>query len=563
MFTEACFFKNCAAAEQGTLVVLPKWMAKEYLKNTAKFGVPLMWQEGFRGNLAEFGLFTEYVQANYLLTDLGTFCVNSFTSQVKQTRYSIFRPDETIFAFFRDNDGLNANKKFGKYKCLLDEPKTTAKGTVYNDCFTGTLVRYSKEPDKVYSFDDITFTLKHISCGSIDDIGLDTAPDLYILVFGWINDRCIENEQRWPDYDTRKNGGSAFDIVYEGKTVTKEHAKNSSVFYKFPRIRGGDKLTFTIYPKDYDPVSDNDSLGQFDIALDIETGWGVKEDFLTEADRTSRMTDESGLAVRYNEMYLTKSYGDNRGGRKNIKLSFEISCGELYTAEEVQKLLKENYRKYGYWAVDNFGSSNGLSSNEFDRALHTNTGAWYDWILHFWDEIWFQAAKKSYSGKEGNCFGLSTEAIFAVNGGSYSLPLNRWLPFSAERRKEMADYGVEYDMESGYFFPNSFPEAQGKTPTEINNLRYQREQLRYASSSDDLDPGFFQLIRERHLYQLGWAHVNWIVDAAISGMLFNPFHAFQEIQKFLKRDKYCLVNCFSPGGHTMVAYDVKRVGTED
>ncbi len=584
-FTEAMFCKGCKPEEQQPTIVLPIWVAEEYLKSPDNYGVPTAYQVGYKGNILDGFVVKEYVTAGYLFTDSVTVCCNTYriglkAGQVMQELHKWFIPDEKIFSYFKANNGLNAvgDEPYGPYKCLIAELKTTSKNVRYHDCANGVLIHFPDDPDdKICGFTEIKIELNHIHAKKIND-GTNESPELYIEVTPYRNGKAIQPEKRWPDYSARKHGGSSFDIVYEGNAVTSEHKEGDPVFYSFPRIHGADKLQLCIFPFDYDKVTKNDSLGRIDICLDIETGWGIHSDFLTPYDRVSRIDANSGTIVHYDGMYLTKSYGDNRGGRENFGLNFSISCGE------VKYDLDSFFRKYGYWAVDNFKSAVSLSKAEFNKAFHANTGHWYDWILHFWDEIWFQAAKNDYDGSEGNCFGLSTEAMLSLHGaGNYRLPLNDWTPFSKSKKKAMEEWGVKYDMEKGcYFYTNEYPKksyynekyneiikaynnkeiSEKEKDEKINDLWQERDQ-RYLSTSDELEKGFFDNIRERHLYQLGWDHVNMIVNLAVDRVLFSPKTSFQRIIELLRKEKYCLVNCFSPGGHTVLAYGTERVRGED
>lgn len=533
-FTNAVFIKRCRANEQAPLIILPRWVAERLFSNISDWGFPTDYVEGYRGNIRGDYSVKHYVMANYLFTDNGVVCCNVIQKE-DGTRYDAFIPDPDIFAYFMDQMGLNskAAEPFGPYKCITGPRKVTAKGTVYHDCAEGVLVYYSKDSEKnekkIYGFTYIKITLSQISAAKIDDGWFDDTPELYIEVTSYRNGKEVYPKKRWPEYSARKHGGSTLRIIYEGDVVTEEHKEGHNVFYTFPRIHGADKLHMKIHPCDYDEVTKNDALGSFEINLDIESGWGILSDFLTEEDRKDRVDTKSELNVDYIGMYLTSSYGDNRGGRKNIQLNFSISRGEI------EYDLDSYFRKYGYWSVDNFKTKEPVSHDLFNRTFHANTNHWYDWILHFWDKVWYEAAKSdSYNGSGGHCFGLSTEALFCLKGsGNFTMPLNDLKLFSQSKEQKLASSGI-----------NPYADGAGI----------------YIADSSELNTGFFQTIREKHLYQLGWAHINMVVDKAINGSLFNPATAFSDIADVLKKDKYCLVNLFGGSeAHSVLAYGEKVV----
>jgi len=571
-FTAAVMFKGCRPNEHKPVVVLPAWVADEYLKSPDAYGVPQGYQQGYRGNLRDDFAVNEHISADYLIASRATLCCNTYSRRRRDDRRECFVPDPDIFEFFKSNNGLHSGgpDPFGPYKCLVSPLKTTGQGTRYHDCAEGVLVRYPADPaKKVCGYTEIKITLKQISAAKINDGPGNDSAELYIEVTPFRNEVELLPEKRWPDYSARKHGGSLFTIRYEGRAVTDDHKEGENVFYSFPRLRGADKLRLRVLPFDYDKVTKNDPLGRIDIRLDIDTGWGLRDDFLTADDRLSRTTSHSGTVVNYDGMYLTQSYGDNRGGRKNIQLNFSISSGQApYT-------LDDYFRKYGYWSVDNYKSDPGLSKDEFNRAFGANTNHWYDWILHFWDEVWYQAARADYSGAEGNCFGLSAEAILSLHGaGNYRLPLNDWILYSPDKRKELEDNGVSFGPD-GFSFLTSYPnkaqhdaELQAiadpiKRQERSNEIWAMRRNMRYVSTSNELEQGFFQNVRQKHLYQLGWNHVCMAVNRAIDGSLLSPTTSFKNIIQLLEKEKYCLVNCFSPGGHTVLAYGWERLHGQD
>ena len=548
---------------------------EEYLKNYSYYGLIKDYIEGYEGRDEELvprdfedrpqydyhkrpvsGFFTGdyvkvYVKVTYLIAENAIISFINKTYEDKTTKNEFFKVDPDIFNYLKDNGGLDPVYKdpelntivpYGKYKYFTSPAMGTAKATIYHNCHKGVIAKYLRKGNTgnskydIRGFTEIKVYLCHINVGKIDDWDDENA-ETYIEVSTYKNSIQIVENQRWPDYSTRKHGKRDFDIIYEGKHVDAYHTGN--VHYDFRISDGMDSIHLNIRPYDRDEYSDNDSLGCYDFYLDINSGWGVYSNFLTDDDLVSFVPDFAGAYNTYNGVYLTESYGDNRGGRKNIKLDMKIE------GRKVPYDLNENFRKYGYWSTENFKANTDISSDFFNGVFHASTGNWYDWILHFWDEVWLEVAKKSFSGRSGLCFGLSVEALLAIHGRSvYTLPLNNLNLYSEKKIQALADKGYA-PSENGFDIIDSskLPSTKASDP-------------RYLEYSDEVKEGFFDSIRRRHLYQLGWEHVNYMIDKAIIGSLFEPKVAFPDIIHLLDRDGYCIVNLFGAldGGHSVLAY---------
>ena len=580
LFDRFTLFKAEKIDVCGKVIIIPNGtgIVEEYLHNYSKYGLIKDYLQGYEGNQVKrdfscFPMFgssshknykptriTTHISSSYLITDNVILCCIVKTKEDKTSEHEIFPADPDIFKYLKNNGGLEPKYKdtekntlvpYGEYKCIISPPKTTAKGTIYQNCLNGVIVKYYNKEKKVNAgdkseydirgFTDIKVFLCHISSGKIDDFGTDHSAELYITVSVYRNDQALCEGERWPDYDTRKAGKSEFDIIYEGKHVDGDHTGN--VHYDFNDLKGEDRLHLKILPYDFDKASKNDSLGRFDLYLDIDTGWGLYSNFLHDDDLIGIEPDYVGAYNIYNGIYLTESYGDNRGGRKNIKLNIRIQ-GKTLPYD-----LSENFRKYGYWSTDNFKSNAKFTHELFNTVFHASTGNWYDWILHFWDDVWYEIAESEFTGKKGLCFGLSTEALMAIHGRSvYPLPLNNLNLYSDKKIQNLASKGYAPSI-NGFDIIDKDLIPKNSDPRKLED-------------SDEVKEGFYETIRKRHLYQLGWEHVNYMIDKAIIGSMFEPLIAFPDITHLLDRDGYCLVSLFGSGGHTVLAYgyDVNKNG---
>lgn len=422
--------------------------------------------------------------------------------------YSIsraFEVEKDIFNYLIQHDVINPRKNYGKYKYPKATYTKTSKGVIYHNCLYGVIAKYSDTV--IRGFTDFKIVLNSIKSGSINDGVGDRTAEMYIEVNLKRNNQNIVSSQRWPEYDKHKHGGSSFSIIYEGNRADSSHPKGTNVYYAFDNMQGEDLIYFHVKVYDWDKCSGNDYLGSYTINFDINTGWGLVKDILTTSQRGGFSQNTSYTSAIYSEMYLMHQGSDNRNGLQNIKLTFRVETSH----EPVN--IDEYFRKYAYWSIDNYTTNGSIDRSTFNTVFHANSGKWYDWLIHTWDSIWFEIVKANFSGEKGQCFGLSNEALHAIHGNSsYNIPLNEWIVAN-----------------------------NGSAET-------------YVGTISNVKSTFGNLIREKHLYQGGWKHVQMIIDKAINGTLLNPTTAFRDIKSILSRDKYCLVNLFGNGGHTVLAY---------
>lgn len=484
------------------VLILQSAIASYYLSNYSRLscGAVLNVYEGYKDSKTEVFYFECTKKTICLICGVSGSGTNK-----KYAVNSAFEVYKEIFNYLVQQDVLNSRNNYGKYKYPKASYSTTSKGVVYQNCLYGVIVRYA--PSVVRGFTDFKIVLNNIKSGSINDGGSDRSAELYIETYIKRNNRDIVSSQRWPEYEKRKHGDSYLDLIYEGSRSDGTHPKGSNVYYSFDNMQGEDLIYFHVKVYDWDKYTGNDYLGSYTINFDVNTGWGLVKDVLTSSQRGSySQTTDYSRAV-YSEMYLMHQGSDNRNGLQNIKLTFRVeSTGETVNIDDY-------FRQYGYWSISNYSTTGSIDRSMFNTVFHANSGKWYDWLVHTWDSIWFEIVRDNFSGEKGQCFGLSTEALYAIHSASsYSTPLNKWIVAN-----------------------------NGQVCTWVNSIK-------------DVKSTFANLIREKHLYQGGWKHVQMIVDKAIDGSLLNPTAAFRDIKSILSRDKYCLVNLFGNGGHTVLAY---------
>lgn len=477
-------------------------IASYYISNYSRLscGALLNFYEGYKDSRTE----VFYLECSKKVICL--ICSASGTTTNKSYTISkAFEVEKDIFNYLMQHDVINPRKNYGKYKYPKTTSVKTTKGVVYQNCLCGVIAKYSDTV--IRGFTDFKIVLNSIKAGSINDGWGDHTAELYIETNIKRNNQNIVSSQRWPEYDKHKHGGSSFSIIYEGSRADSTHPKGTNVYYAFDNMQGEDLIYFHVKVYDWDKCTGNDYLGSYTINFDINTGWGLVKDILSASQRGGFSQNTSYTSAIYSEMYLMSQGSDNRNGLKNIKLTFRVETSH----EPVN--IDEHFRKYAYWSIDNYSATGSISRSMFNTVFHANSGKWYDWLIHTWDAIWFEIVKANFSGENGQCFGLSNEALHAIHSNSsYTIPLNEWI--------------VAND---------------GKVQTKVGTI-------------NDVKSTFGTLIREKHLYQGGWKHVQMVIDKAINGNLLNPTAAFRDIKSILSRDKYCLVNLFGNGGHTVLAY---------
>ncbi len=451
----------------------------------------------------------ETVSYFYLPCTAYTLCMKEATTRwnsgVEQYQVVfITAMPETIYSYFVKKDGINKEKNYGEYKYPLGTVKETRSGTVYQAFHKGVIMKPKYKA--VTGLINWRATLINIEADTIDDGIGDHTPELYIVVDIVRNGEVIIKQQRWPNYSVARHGHNRFDIIYQGSRVKAECPEGTSVYYDIPNIRPDDVIKLNVGVYDYDSVSRNDFLGRYTFYFDIETGWGLVEDYLKSTPpnllRQGFEGSDNSTQASYIKAYLMREGDDNEGGRDNIQFSFRLN-GEQEPYE-----LDSYFRKYGFWSMRNFSFGKQISEACFNRVYHAQTGEWYDHVIHLIDCEWYKLVSRYFSPEEGHCFGLALEALTAINRKSiYSLPL----------------YHVQ----------------------------------RNASTKADLDKGFCSVIEEKHIYQAGWEHMKMVAMKILKGQCWNPVYSFEDIRRILDRDKYCLVNlCESDTGgyHTVLGY---------
>ena len=402
---------------------------------------------------------------------------------------------------FRKHFHLNREK----LQYPVDDQKSGAGNTTYQNFKGGVIVRYGDGTVRVHT--SLTYTLSHIRSWKIDDGYNDEEAELYIKEIVDYNGKLLANQRRWPDEKDSKHGKTSFDIVY-GSNSSK---KGKNVSHEIPVLQGEDVITMSIGVYDYDSTNKDDLLGSFYFIFDISNGWGLDKVIDAAADSSRIMGDQTV----YNGVHLTNIH-DGVDYASRIKLDFSVS-------EPVPYDLDSFFTKYGFWPIKNFSTTGELDretyNSVFSDSLHETR--WYDYIANPFADGWFSIVKGYCGGKGGLCFGMSLEALRAIHGRSvYQLPLNTKSLYITE--------GIQYQ--------------------KVDHDTY-------------VEPGFCNIVRRDHLYQLGMKHVYHCYDCAIRGEMFSPFAAFRGIVNALSKDKYCLVNLW--GGkrngkdlaHTVLAYD--------
>lgn len=521
-----------------------------YQKRFNEFGAIDSSFDGYDSSLAGSDWVTSNIKCTYYHCQKAIFCYYKSISKFTANEYKIITMDPDIFEYFINSDGLNESEKYGKYLYPEAEPLIkvrSGKSFTYQD-FRGGVIYKTKNSNagninasySVFGCSDVRITLSEIVAhGDIYDYGYRDA-ELYIKVFIGRNEKYnIVNEKRWPD--NADNGGTGFYIRYSKNSADKEHPMHSSVYYDIPNIHGSDIIYFHVKVYDYDPVSDNDYLGSYTLTLDMSSGWGILEDPIPDAAKDG-FENTNNIAI-YHALHLMHQGSDNRHGAQNIRFTFRIQ-NQIKNVD-----IDQYFRRYAYWAIDNFRAkdyvldANGiiqtdkkgdpiikdlpLSRSMYNSVFHANSGKWYDWILNFWDSVWYYLVRDQFGGEGGLCFGLSTAAMESIHGyGRYPIPLDDWYPDAKNP-----------------------PNATGK-PNYHNNHTY------YS----DVMPYFADMIRRRNIYQGGWEHVKHFMDMLFDGVALIPPTAFSRIKKLLRSDKYCLVNLFENTdkdkgyAHTVIAY---------
>ena len=447
---------------------------------------------------------------NYTLCSLKT-SINK-TVDSSSTNYSFVSAMPTdIFNYFVDKGGLDAQKNYGDYKFPCSCTKKTRSNIQYQNFNRGVILKYPNKP--VLGILDLKIVLINVNAGEIDDAGLNRVPDLFIEVYLKHNSTYIRKKERWPTYSVKKYRESNLDIIYEESRADKtSHLEGSNVYYVLENLKGEDNINLRVRVCDYDTISHNDMLGTYNLDFDIEKVWGLIQD--------NYSTNFYHSQVLYSEIHPDILGEDNENGKENIRFTFRIEC------KQDDFDLSENFRKYGFWSIDNYKTHQLISRDCFNTVFSSQRERWYDWGFRILDSVWFCITKFCFSPKNGNCFGLSLEALGILNGnGIYGLPLLN-LPVYSDPIQE--------------------------------NLKLSNSVYIEDIDKENLTQGFVNRIEQKHIYQAGWQHMLMVIHKIAKGNLFIPSLAINDIISMLDKYKYCLVHLLSfESCHTVLAYGVR------
>ncbi len=347
----------------------------------------------------------------------------------------------------------------------------------------------------------------------VDTDGSDGSAELYIRATVKFNDHVLLNNKRFPD-----GGGTS-------KNVLEIRYKNKDENLRIPleNLHHDDTLTIDISVYDSDKISaphavdlvvpgaslviisHDDEIGKFVLEGNIKNSW---------------------LLGVHNETPLTKTGKSAKGNKKAAELFYSVY-------EEKDYDLEANFLKYGFWNFDNYGGPDHISPEIYYETFSNMSKPWIsigavlDALNHPVEVIGNGISNSVFYGitngmaKDGNCFGLTLEALYALHGRSnYSLPLNQYFPI----------------------------------------LKRYEPGVTKLYESTELLPQFVRKINGKHLYQVSGKYIKY---TAAKYLLHEPFMlklSAEEIIDIIKKEKYAIVNISKlpnliENSHTVLAYD--------
>jgi Ca2+-binding RTX toxin-like protein len=338
---------------------------------------------------------------------------------------------------------------------------TSGAGDPFTDFQGGILVEHA---GLMYPLGNLAFHLQRVIAHG-DDCGTCGAQDLFYFVNLSTSNGVVVNHKRFPD-----NGDDYFCQGCDTHTADDDFPLNAvanSALTVDASINVWDD-------DDTGPFSDgeDDPLGSPSVHYDINNLWGQLPGF----DESRRSGD--GEAIM------------------NIKSSHDFD--------------RTDFRGQMFWSFENFKTPE-LTYDQFAQTFRDVSVDEETW-RHPFNALYFEAAYKKIA-KNGNCFGMSVESIYAQTGRSMiGMPI--------------------YE---------AYPETQ--TGAELNKA---------------LRPGLYNELNVKQGYQVGLSMVLWSAGMFLSGQTHDPANNFYNSLFFEQVGEYPMISIFDDylfgGGHSVRPY---------
>lgn len=324
-------------------------------------------------------------------------------------------------------------------------------------------------------FTQLEVRLGKVESGSIDDgidwFKADKTAEVITYTTVQANGSTLDNGTRRPG----DHAGSDYDI---------------NTRYTISPIRSTTGIYLKIRVDDWDMVTANDYLATYEKTFDIRSFWGQLGG------------DPPGVYVNQN----STSRGGDAPGMSTIRFSFSIQKPPYVDPNK-------QFREQCWWRFDNF-STPTLSRQMFADVFSDveNVENWWDEAMSPFDSIYYESAYKGIASG-GNCFGISTEAVFAmVNQSLLVEPI--------------------YNYKAN---PSDTSDA-----TEAN-----------------LAAGLKRLFNEKHGYQVGAQVIDCILGQILDLDVIQPLDVYSRVKYYLATGDYpvlCMNDLSRGSGHCVMPY---------
>lgn len=340
---------------------------------------------------------------------------------------------------------------------ISDEKTWPGTNIRYNDFQKGVVVWSPESGARAVT--ELELYLSWVRAGSMDDGIFDSSCEIITYTSVWVDGNCIEQDRRRPS----GHAGDSYNI---------------DARYPFASMRAGTDIRFKIRVDDWDQCSDNDYLASLEKQFDITSFWGM-DNGADGVYAGHPSTHKSGDAPRLN----------------TVKYDFRISPPSLLDP-------KKHFRVQAWWRFDN------PKTEKLSREMYANTfrdvdvtGNWFEEFLNPFDSLFYELAYDQLAAK-GTCFGMSLEALYALNSASlFAEPIYRYPLTSATQ----------------------------------------------------------QVLNLKHGYQIGASSIRWIIHELTNLEAVRPTQVLARVRELLARGERALISMFDLSdfrGHTVLAHSV-------
>lgn len=366
-------------------------------------------------------------------------------------------------------------------------------GQIYFNDFEKGVIIYLPYGEQTYAFTKLKLHFDKLEAGGSDCWeGICGDQELYVMgnIFTWDDSGTILDsiQYRFP---------AAGWYIQFGNVDTSYNVTPGSVV-----LKSNITVSVSMVAFDYDDTSNIDHLGTIQQTYDIHNLWGLFGDGPNGETSHYASTGDGSITAWF---------------KGNPVIAYDANIDE--------------FRRNQFWPFSNF-STPALSYAQYDQTF-TDVDTSDSTLLNHFNKAYYELAYKGMA-ENGNCFGISLEAISAKYGNSvYEEPIHIYFPDTQNGEKLCSPYSP---------------------PTCSGPRNY-------------LHQGLIDLINIKQGYQLGAKSIDWALLQFSSGNTHNPIQVYKDSKAAYERGDDPIISLspdyFHKRGHAVFPYKFDDTNPSD